>query len=191
MNDSSLLSDEQGERLLEIARETVEHFLENGEKPDFESEGFLGEERGVFTTLRKDGELRGCIGFPKPVETLLQAVQDSAVKAATQDPRFPEVSEDELDSILFEISVLTVPERLEYDAPEDLVGSIKVGRDGLIVSSGFHTGLLLPQVAEDNDWDAEEFLSQTCVKAGLSPDAWKERELIVKSFRAQVFDEGE
>lgn len=184
-----LLTDDQGKKLLDIARETVEYFSEHGEKPEYEKEGFLFEERGVFTILRKDNELRGCIGFPKPIETLLQAVQDSAVKAAFEDPRFEPVKEDELESITFEVSVLTVPERIEFEDSDELVGKVEVGKHGLIVSSGFKTGLLLPQVAEENSWSSEEFLSQTCRKAGLSEDAWRERELIVKRFRAQVFSD--
>jgi AmmeMemoRadiSam system protein A len=140
----------------------------------------LREKRGTFVTLW-DGDLRGCIGFPYPIKPLTEAVQEAAVSAALQDPRFDPVRAEEMNRIEIEISVLTVPQAIT--PPQ-----IKVGVHGLIASRGSRSGLLLPQVAMESHWDAQTFLEQTCVKAGLPPDAWKEKTNLY-SFEAQVFSE--
>jgi AmmeMemoRadiSam system protein A len=127
----------------------------------------LLEPRGVFVTLTKDGDLRGCIGFIEPVAPLGQAVIRAAVYAATEDPRFPPVRSAELKDLKFEISVLT-PVR-EISDPREIV----VGKHGLVVSRGEHRGLLLPQVPVENKWDRKTFLEQASLKAGLPRDAWR------------------
>jgi len=136
----------------------------------------LMERCGVFVTLNslRHGrrELRGCIGFPYPTIPLAQAVIESAINSATQDPRFYPVSLGELDHIVFEVSVLTPPQLIEVEKPTGYPSKVKVGQDGLIVERGYYKGLLLPQVPIEWNWKEEEFLCQCCIKAGLSPDSW-------------------
>ncbi len=155
--------------------------------------GFLTELRGVFVTLNlaEPGpeRLRGCIGFPYPVKKLGEAVQEAAVFAATEDPRFPPVSPKELDSIVVEVSVLTPPAPLEGPRREDLPKMVRIGTDGLIVSRSYTSGLLLPQVATEFGFDQMEFLSQACMKAGLPPDAWLDEGTKLQVFQAEVFAE--
>ncbi len=188
-----LVSLEEGKKIVKIAREAIEKYLEEGERLQASGEvpEKLREDRGVFVTLNKKGNLRGCIGRPLPNQPFVKGLVNSAISAATRDPRFPSLEPDELDEITVEVSVLTVPEEVEVESTKKYPEKIQVGRDGLIVSYKGRQGLLLPQVAVDNGWDVEEFLSQTCVKAGLSPDSWVEKDLTVERFSAQVFKEEE
>lgn len=188
-----MFSQEQGEKSVEIARNTLENFLRDGEEPDLDEElsDQMEEERGVFVTLEKNGDLRGCIGRPMPRQPFIEGLVNSAINAATRDPRFPEVSSEELEDITIEVSMLTVPEEVEVEDPKRYPEKIEVGRDGLIVKYGGSEGLLLPQVPVDNNWESEEFLSQTCVKAGLSSDAWIKEDISLEKFSAQVFKEEE
>lgn len=174
----------QQRTLLELARNAIQVALRKGPKPPAVEGLFplLREKRGVFVTLWEE-DLRGCIGFPYPVKPLFLAVQEAAVSAALEDPRFPPLDLEELSLLQIEISVLTEPKPIE---PEE----VKIGVHGLIVRQGNRSGLLLPQVAMDHHWDAESFLSQTCVKAGLPPDTWKKRTGLF-AFEAQVFSEGD
>jgi hypothetical protein len=119
----------------------------------------------------------------------VDAVVDSAVSAALKDPRFPVVTYDEMGSIAVEVSVLTPPEVVSVEKPEEYPGEIDVGRDGLIISRGGNRGLLLPQVPVEWDWDAEEFLSQCCMKAWLPADAWLLQGTEVSKFQAIIFSE--
>ncbi len=155
----------------------------------------FSEKRGVFVTLnlaRAAGErLRGCIGFPYPVKQLAEGIGEAAAMAATEDPRFEPVSEGELRSIVVEVSVLTIPRRLNPSDRRGLPSKVEIGRDGLIVSNRFTSGLLLPQVATDFRMDATEFLSQACMKAGLTPDSWLDKEVEVDTFQADIFAEVE
>ncbi|HNR39075.1 MAG TPA: AmmeMemoRadiSam system protein A [Acidobacteriota bacterium] len=139
---------------------------------------------GAFVTLKRGGELRGCIGYVEAVKPLWETIADCTVSAASHDPRFPPVAPDELAAIIIEISVLS-PMRDVAD-PAD----IAVGRDGLLISTGFRRGLLLPQVATEYGWDREEFLRHTCRKAGLPDDAWRKGARI-QAFTADVFGESE
>jgi len=168
--------------LLQLARNSIQMTLQKGRRlPVIESlSPLLREKRGTFVTLWME-ELRGCIGFPAPVKPLAEAVQEAAVCAALQDPRFPPVRAEEMAHIEIEISVLTVPKPIEP-------ARIEIGIHGLIVSRGNRSGLLLPQVAMEYHWDAQTFLEQTCVKAGLREDAWKEK-INLFAFEAQVFSE--
>jgi len=145
------------------------------------------EKRGCFVTLKKGNALRGCIGFPEPVLSLANALVEAA-KEAAKDPRFPPVRSEELKGIAIEISVLTKPMPLageRKDAPK----RIKAGRDGLIVRHGPLSGLLLPQVATEWHFTPEQFLEQTCLKAGLGPGDWLDKGTEVLAFRAEVFSE--
>ena len=143
----------------------------------------LREARGAFTTLHENGNLRGCIGYVLAVAPLEQTIRETARAAALEDSRFPPVSEDELERLQVEISVLSPMFRI---APEDVV----VGRHGLMISHEGRRGLLLPQVPEEWGWDRETFLAQTCRKAGLPADSWK-RGAKIEAFTAEVFGETE
>ena len=132
-------------------------------------------------------ELRGCIGRPYPVLPLGEAIILSAINAAREDPRFNPVKPEEIDELFIEVTVLTVPKRINAK-PRDLPDKIEIGRDGLIVSTGRNSGLLLPQVAVEHGFDCTEFLCQTSMKAGLMPDAWING-ADVYSFEGQIFEE--
>ncbi len=187
-----LLPIEYGKFLIKVARASVEELLANGIKlpvpPNTPPELF--EERGVFVTIKTfpADRLRGCIGFPEPVIPLIEATIDAAISAATKDPRFPPISPEELEHITFETTVLTPPELIDVP-PEKLQEIIKVGRDGLIVKYKFASGLLLPQVPVELRWNEEEFLSQTCIKAGLPHDCWKSPYCQIYRFQGQIFKE--
>lgn len=189
------LSDEEGKFLITLARDTVKTYLEKGEtlKPPEETPKKLFEKYGVFVTINSvhggEKELRGCIGYPYPTSPLVEAVIDSAINASTGDPRFEPMNTGELDKSVFEVSVLTPPERVQVNNPKEYVKSIKVGEDGLIVESGYCKGLLLPQVPVEWGWCEEEFLCQCCMKAGLPPDSWLTKDAKIYRFRAIIFEE--
>src|SRR5579875_103297 len=191
------LSIQQGIFLVKIARNAVEEFLlKNIVKKTTIDDERLTQKRGVFTTIEtyKKGErgiireLRGCIGFPTPVYSLIEAVIKSSILAAVEDPRFPPLEYHELKEVTFEVSVLTEPKLLEVDK-KDLIKHIKIGRDGLIIEYGFNGGLLLPQVAVENEWDEETFLCNACLKANLPPDAWLWKKTKIYTFSAEIFGE--
>jgi uncharacterized protein (TIGR00296 family) len=189
------LSLEEGKFLVELARKAVEEYLKSRKTisaPGNTSEKLL-RPCGVFVTINsiKDGEkeLRGCIGYPYPTTSLVQAVIESAISSATRDPRFYPLSLSELDNVVFEVSVLTPPQLIEAKKPTEHPSKIKVGKDGLIVERGMFKGLLLPQVPVECEWDEEEFLCQCCVKAGLPPDNWLLEGTRVYRFQAIIFEE--
>ena len=133
--------------------------------------------------------MRGCIGYPIPIKRLSNGLIDAAIAAATEDPRFPPVNPNELDDITFEITVLTPPIEIKVNNPQEYLSIIKVGRDGMIVESSFTSGLLLPQVAKEYDWNVEEFLCHTCEKAGLDKNAWKISSTKISKFEGIIFKE--
>lgn len=189
------IKDEWGEFLVKLARKSIEEYLKSGKiiKPPKDTPEELWEKMGVFVTLNRHGvpkqtALRGCIGFPSPTYPLVEATIKAAIYAAVEDPRFPPVSLDEMDNIIIEVSVLTPPEPIE-GPPEERPKKIKVGRDGLIIEKGFYSGLLLPQVPIEWGWDEEEFLAETCWKAGLPPDCWLDPDTKVYKFTAEIFEE--
>lgn len=185
-----MLTLEEGVLLVKTARMTIETYLRDSKAPKRpEVPKKLLEPRGVFVTLTKNGELRGCIGHPLATMPLIDALMDSAISAATRDPRFPELKLEELPKVEIEVSVLTKPEALKVKHPKEYPELIKIGRDGLIIEYGPYAGLLLPQVPVEWNWNEEEFLSNACMKAGLSPDCWLDKGVRVKSFSAQVFSE--
>jgi len=189
------LSLEEGEFLVRLARDAIVEYLKSREKIEREPPSDrLKEERGVFVTLKKhpSDELRGCIGFPEPVEPLVKATVEAAISAATNDPRFPPMRDpEEMKEVRVEVSVLTPPKRLEVDDPKEYLERIEIGRHGIIVRRGANSGLLLPQVPVEEGWDEMEFLSHACLKAGLPPDAWCSSDCEVYVFEAQVFEEEE
>ncbi len=184
-----LLTREEGEKAVRLAREAIEHYLEERKIIQKRLGGVFSEKRGVFTTLTKHGNLRGCIGFPYPVKRLDEAIIESAIAAAVDDPRFEPVRLSEMDEIIVEVTVLTPPEKIDAK-PKDLPNHVEIGRHGLIVKMGPFSGLLLPQVAVEYNMDSEEFLSETCMKAGLPPDCWLTGAEVYR-FEGQIFKEKE
>jgi len=185
-NQDRLLTAEEKKALLHIAKSAIEWSVKGGDKPHFDYDfAVFGEARGAFVTISQDDQLRGCIGFVLAIKPLAETIFEMAVAAAQRDPRFPPVTEDELGRLEIEISVLT-PLRQIKDISE-----IQVGVHGLYIKANLHSGLLLPQVAERYNWSREEFLAQTCIKAGLPPAAWKDENTRIEKFSAQVFAEGE
>ena len=179
----NLLNKNQQEFLLQLARRAIQHYLEKGENLKIETEDqMLLEKRGAFVTLKKNDELRGCIGYPLPYKTLYETIIDVAVSAATQDFRFEPLTLEELPEMKIEISVLTLPEPIKD------VKEIELGKHGIIVSKGSSKGLLLPQVPVEWDWDLETYLEHGCLKAGIAEDEWK-KEAKIEVFSAQVFSE--
>ncbi|MHB1909111.1 MAG: TIGR00296 family protein [Nitrososphaerales archaeon] len=150
------------------------------------------DKRGCFVTLKlndKQRTLRGCIGFPEPVYKLSKALCEASIASATQDPRFPPVVLEEMKSILLEVSILTRPTAIEVKSQKDIPSHIEIGKHGLIMHWSFGSGLLLPQVATEEDWDAEEFLSNLSLKSGANPHQWLEPGTRVLKFEARVFSE--
>lgn len=180
-----LLEEAEQRFLLDVARKTIIKYVTEGKAPEFTTENpKLMEKRGAFVSLHeKNGALRGCIGYVEPIKPLLHTVADMAVSCSTRDPRFHPVTPDEFPNLDLELSVLSPLEELKD--PQKVV----VGEHGLMIKKAPYSGLLLPQVATDFGWDRQQFLSETCRKAGLPPDAWRESETTLYAFRAQVFGE--
>ncbi len=179
----NLLNQNQQEFLLGLARRAIQVYLEKGThiKIKTEDQMFL-EKRGAFVTLKKNDDLRGCIGYPLPFKSLYETIIDVAVSAATQDFRFEPMTLEELPEMKIEVSVLTLPEPIKD------VKEVELGKHGIIVSKGSSKGLLLPQVPIEWNWDLETYLEHGCLKAGLAEDEWK-KGAEIKVFSAQVFSE--
>lgn len=182
------LTDRQKKILLNIARLAIEKKLGiqcitvplNEIKMD---KLYLSKIYGSFVTLHLDGNLRGCIGYITPISDLMNQIENCAISAAFNDPRFYPLTEEEYSKIKMEISLLSPIEEVKD------IKDIKVGRDGLIITKFIKKGLLLPQVATEYGWNREEFLGQTCIKAGLNKDAWTEEGVKIEKFSAYVFGE--
>jgi len=191
MSRDTQLSDSDGVVLVKTARKAVTEFLSNGNRMKLESD--LKEKfsfnSGVFVTLNNPDGLRGCIGFPMPEKKLSHAIIEGAIAAATEDPRFPSVKTNELNDIVFEVTVLTPPVEIDVSDPMEYLEKIKVGRDGLIIRHSFSSGLLLPQVPVEYGWNTEEFLQHTCEKAGLARDTWKNESVKIEKFEGIIFKE--
>ena len=176
-------SPEERALLLRLVHQTIDAALRGERAPAGPAPlPHLDQPRGAFVTLHLEGELRGCVGYIQPTRGLYQTIVEAAQNAAFHDPRFLAVSEEEAPGLEVEISVLSLPQPI---LPEQVV----VGRHGLVVARGLYRGLLLPQVAVEQEWDAPTFLEQTCLKAGLPTDAWR-RGATLQGFTAEVFGEG-
>ena len=191
MSKDTQLSDSDGAVLVKTARKAVTEFLSNGNRMKLESdlEEKFSFNSGVFVTLNNPDGLRGCIGFPMPEKKLSHAIIEGAIAAATEDPRFPSVKTNELSDIVFEVTVLTPPVEIDVSDPMEYLEKIKVGRDGLIIRHSFSSGLLLPQVPVEYNWNVEEFLQHTCEKAGLTRDTWKNEDVKIEKFEGIIFKE--
>jgi AmmeMemoRadiSam system protein A len=174
-----MLTDAQKHALVDLARRSVVATVTGSAVPAFSVA--VPEASGVFVTLKRGGELRGCLGTLRCERGLAGEVVRCAADAATDDPRFPPVAADELLDLAVEVSVLGPLEAID---PRDR-DAIVIGRHGLVAERGSHRGLLLPQVAAEWGWNTEQFLRQTCLKAGLEPDAWQ-RGARISRFEAEV-----
>ena len=174
-------------KLLRVARQSLENFLEYGKRIQFPTEiPVLLEKRAVFVTLRNrgNGNLRGCIGQSKPRYPLIEAVAKTAISSAVDDTRFPSLTLDELQDLLIEINVLSP---LAHSKPED----IKIGKHGLMINKGSKGALFLPEVAVSNSWDLNTFLDELCRKADLPGKSWHDHEAEIYIFESEAWGENE
>jgi uncharacterized protein len=178
------LNKEQQLKLLQLARKTIGESLGIAQDAVLEFDDAIFQEKcGAFVTLHIRGRLRGCIGYIQGIKPIPETIIDMAKASAFKDPRFPSLGRTEFDQIDIEISVLSPIETVRD------VSEIKIGRDGLIIGRGYNSGLLLPQVAVEQEWDLDTFLENTCYKAGLPGNAWQMKGTKIEKFSAQVFGE--
>ncbi|MDH7594444.1 MAG: TIGR00296 family protein [Methanomicrobiales archaeon] len=182
------LTEEERALALSMARRAIQKALSGERYEPEELPPLFGDRRGVFVTLKRCGELRGCIGIPYPVMPLGEAIVESAISAALCDPRFPPVRERELAELKIEITILTPPERLDCP-PQERPLHVRVGRHGIIVRRGRTSGLLLPQVAVEYGWKESEFLDHTCMKARLERDCWRSEQVEILTFEGEIISE--
>jgi len=170
--------------LLNIARQAIETYMNTGKKyVEPREEKALNRRNGCFVSIKQGGQLRGCIGNFQSELPLFREVAEMAVASASKDPRFYPMKLDDLHDFTLEISVLSPLRKIEG------IEEIEVGRHGIYLEKGYYRGVLLPQVATEYGWDCDTFLQQTCLKAGLSPDAWKAEDTEIYIFSADVFSD--
>jgi uncharacterized protein (TIGR00296 family) len=200
-------SDEEARILLKLARKTIEEKSIQNYSPEYNK--FLNK-RGAFVTINKihkhtkeylykntpqnqnrerGKELRGCIGFIMPIYPLWLAVSKAAYSAAHEDPRFNPLKKEEFRDISIELSILSVPKIIEVNNPDEYLEKIKIGRDGLIIERDYFSGVLLPQVPIEWNWNVEEFLNNLCLKANMESQCWKSKETKIFSFYADIYEE--
>jgi uncharacterized protein len=188
-----MISNIEGEQLVKLARKAVQKYL--GEPVDINIDSLerFSQKTGVFVTLisvrSKEEQLRGCIGFPLSEKKLYQSIIEAAIAAAAQDPRFNPVKKGELANIIFEVSILTPPEEIRVQSPNEFPNHIRLGRDGLILKWKYGTGLLLPQVPIELNWNIYEYLENICFKAGAPVDVWLMPESKLYRFQAIIYKE--
>jgi uncharacterized protein (TIGR00296 family) len=191
-----MFNSKEGATLVRVARTAVEKLLENRglrlRNPEKTKVSKLNEKHGLFVTLKKYGsnDLRGCIGFISPIQ-VYEGVQEAAICAAFKDPRFPPLRKDESGSVIFEVSVMTEPTLVSDKSLAGRKKKIKIGRDGLIISNGPCSGLLLPQVPVEQKWDIVEFLNNLCYKAGMETEFLEDDNTNIWKFQCQIFAEHE
>ena len=185
-----MLTADVGQKATRFTRDIIEAHVKQQKIGQPELPLIFQEKRGVFVTLHTypDHELRGCIGIPQPVMKLKSAIKEAAI-SSTRDPRFFPLTEKELDAIIVEITILTNPKLLDVKKPEQYPHHITIGKDGLIMEYLGRSGLLLPQVPVEYEWDAEGFLNHLCLKAGLPSDTWFEKDTKIYTFSGQIFTE--
>ncbi len=187
------LSKTDGALLLKLARQSIQNQLAGQQDKDESLESDLPENlkrqnRGTFVSLHKKGDLRGCIGNIGPVKTLAQGVLENARHAAFNDSRFQALSQQELDETIIEVSILTVPQEIEYSDYNDLISKLRPGVDGVMIKKAYQSATFLPQVWEQLT-EPEQFLNHLCIKAGLAPEEWKAGDLCVSVYQVQSFEE--
>jgi AmmeMemoRadiSam system protein A len=175
-------SPQERELLLHLAHQAIDTALEECELALPLISEHLRQQRGAFTTLHLEGEVRGCVGYVFPVSPLFQTIIETARAAAFQDMRFLPVTREEADRLQISISILSLLFPIKAE-------EVELGKHGLLITQGNHRGLLLPQVPAEHGWDLNTFLEQTCRKAGLRPDAWQ-HQATLEAFTAEIFGEG-
>lgn len=192
------LSQEEGELLIKVARaEIANRLMGKGYLSSsfispsiIRSNPFLNKKGCIFVTLTKNNELRGCIGFVEPIYSILDATKKASLSSAFNDPRFPPLTKDELSSVKIEISYLSPFEKIPAKTKDELLSSITLGVDGILLKRGYNSALFLPQVATEWGFSKEEFLTNLCMKAGLSAKAWQDtNEIEFYKFQVQLFRE--
>ena len=185
-----VLTQEEGQLALKIVRENIASYLNDKiYECDYNLPEVFHEKLGVFVTLNKNNNLRGCIGYPEPYEKLIDGLLDVSLAAAFDDPRFNPLTKDEFDDVEIEISVLTKPQKIIVDNYDEYPSKITIGTDGLIIEKGYNRGLFLPQVPVEQKWNIDEYLTNICYKAGLPSNTWKDDDCILYSFQAQIINE--
>ena len=191
MVDTDKLTEDEGQYLLSVARDTIEQKLldqEEQRQSDTDLPTKFFEQRGTFVTLTTGGNLRGCIGHIIPQETLIEGIRVNAINAAFRDPRFPPLNKEEWKSVKIEISILTDPKPLSYSDSKDLLRKLQPDIDGVIIKKGYHQATFLPQVWEQLS-EKEQFLAHLCLKAGLGENEWRSGVLEVSTYQVQAFEE--
>jgi len=191
--EEELLTKDEQEFLSSLARNTAEEYLKTGKTPKIDETKLtpaLKKVQGCFTTFNKNHNLRGCIGHILPQEELYKCIMENAVNAAVNDRRFNPVEFNEMEDIVIEISVLTVPERLEFSSGEDLKNKLRPMVDGVVLKKGWHQSTYLPQVWANFNNNKEEFLTSLCGKGGMPSDCWQDTSTEVYTYQAFVFEEG-
>ncbi|MCF7859907.1 MAG: TIGR00296 family protein [Candidatus Cloacimonetes bacterium] len=183
------MSSDRGLDLVNLARQSIKSYISDTPL-DIELSAKYSEKTGVFVTLHLDDELRGCVGFVEPVYSLYDGIKKAAVAAATQDPRFPSVTIEELQKCQIEVSILSEPKLIEVKDYNEYFEKIQIGKDGLLIQGKFGSGLLLPIVAVEWKWGPKNFLDNLCIKAGLPSDAWHDLNNKVYKFQTEVYSEG-
>lgn len=191
--DADEITVQEGKELVRLARTSVESFVKN--KKLVISANNSNKKSGVFVTINhlnkenNEKNLRGCIGCVLPSKNIYDSVIDAAINAATQDPRFIAVSEKELEEVIFEVSVLTKPFRIHVEDTNLSLNKIVIGRDGLMLESRYGSGLFLPQVPVEQNWNVRQYLTNLCYKAGAPSDAWLLPDSNLYRFRSYIFRE--
>ena len=189
------IEDETGIYLVKLARIAAEKWIKENSKtdPTLPIPPQAESVTGAFVTVKTHEigslSLRGCIGYPIGIKPLYQEIIDLAKSSTLEDPRFPPVDKSELHDLIFEVTIMTPPQTIKYETPEELLNQISVPGDGLIVEYKGYKGLLLPQVPIEQNWNKEEFLSFTCRKAYLPTNIWKKEKIIVQRFQGIIFSE--
>ena len=184
------ISDSDGKILVKMARTVVTKYLTNNTKIlDHDFKEKFSFNAGVFVTINDKSGLRECIGFPFAMKKLSDALTDAAISASTEDPRFSSIRQNELNNLVFEVTVLSDAEEISTSSPEEIIQEVKIGRDGLIIEKDSQSGLLLPQVPVEYNWDVVDFLNHTCHKAGLPNGSWKDKDTKISKFQGIIFRE--
>ncbi len=182
------LTDKQGQLLLQLARETLRYKMGEGSVPARPEDPALSVQAATFVTLKKAGQLRGCIGNLEPVGPLWQGIRDNAINAALNDYRFSPLTAEELPTVHLDISILSQARPLSYQDPEELPAKLRPGIDGVILRDGHRSATFLPQVWEQLA-SPEKFLDHLCLKAGLPRDRWRQKRLDIFIYQVQCFAE--
>jgi uncharacterized protein (TIGR00296 family) len=191
--DADEITVQEGKELVRLARTCVESSVKN--RKLVISANNSNKKFGVFVTIyhlnkeNNEKNLRGCIGYVLPSKNIYDSVIDAAINAATQDPRFIAVSEKELEEVIFEVSVLTKPFLIRVDDTNLSLNKIVIGRDGLMLESRYGSGLFLPQVPVEQNWNVRQYLTNLCYKAGAPSDAWLLSDSNLYIFRSYIFRE--